>query len=228
MRIAVFGRNRRLAGEYRKSIKSSGLIYDEKKPELVISLGGDGTFLMAERIYPGVPKLLIRDGNVCVKCEWDSLTPLLKHLKQRRFRLKEYRKLELRFRGKSKLAANDVVIRNKNPMHAIRFLVYVNGKRVDGTMIGDGLVIATPFGSTAYYYSITKKKFSKGIGIAFNNISADIRHVNLQDGAKIRIKMVRGPATLSWDNDPSVPVLKDGEEIEVKLSNSVARITKII
>src|SRR3989338_8763618 len=228
MRIAVFGKNRRLAADYRKSIKSSGLSYDEKKPELVISLGGDGTFLMAERIYPGVPKLLIRDGNVCVKCEWDSLTPLLKHLKQKRFRLKEYRKLELRFRGKKKLAVNDIVIRNKNPMHAIRFLVYVNGKRVDGTMIGDGLVVATPFGSTAYYYSITKKKFAKGIGIAFNNILANISNINLPEDAKIRIKMVRGPATLSWDNDPMVPVLKDGEEIEVKLSSSVARITKII
>lgn len=228
MRIAVFGKNRRLAAEYKRSIKASGLNYDGKKPELVISLGGDGTFLMAERVYPGVPKLLIRDGNVCVKCEWDSLTPLLKHLKQKRFRLKEYRKLELRFRGKKKMAVNDIVIRNKNPMHAVRFIVYVNGQRVDGTMIGDGLVIATAFGSSAYYYSITKKTFSRGLGIAFNNLSKSVKDLRLPENAKIRVKIIRGPATLSWDNDPMVPVLKDGEEIEVKLSGNVARITKII
>ncbi|MBW7940243.1 MAG: hypothetical protein H3C63_15995, partial [Candidatus Omnitrophica bacterium] len=37
-----------------------GLIRDDQSPEVVISVGGDGTLLSAERKYPTIPKLPLR------------------------------------------------------------------------------------------------------------------------------------------------------------------------
>ena len=226
MKIVIFGRNKEVISKYKKQIKKNSLVYDEKNPDIVISLGGDGTFLMAERVYPGVPKLLIRDKNVCIKCDWDSLSPILNRLKNGKYKIEEHRKLEAIYKKKV-FAINDIVIRNDNPVHAIRFFLSVNGKRVNGELIGDGVVIATPFGSTAYYYSITKKTFKKGIGIAFNNLAEKLENMNVSDNAKVDIKITRGNATLSWDNEEKTPILKKGDKIIIKLSKETAKIVKI-
>ena len=72
-----------------------------------------------------------------------------------KYKIENQIKLEIIIKGKKILCLNDFVLRNKNPYEAIRFTV--NGKE----KIGDGVVVSTPFGSTAYFNSITKKKFKK-------------------------------------------------------------------
>lgn len=227
MKIAVFGLNQMAIRMCKAEIKASSLVYNEKSPDIVVSLGGDGTFLMAERIYPGVPKLLIRDKNVCIKCDLDSFSPVIESLEQKKFKIQEFRKLETLWKGKKILSVNDVVVRNKDPIHAIRLALYVDGKKFDGQLIGDGIVVATSFGSTAYYFSITKRSFAKGIGIAFNNLSKNLRHLRLKEGSKIEVVITRGDATLSWDNFALFPSVKKGDKVRIKLSNKAARIVKI-
>ncbi|MBI4020263.1 MAG: hypothetical protein HY367_02940, partial [Candidatus Aenigmarchaeota archaeon] len=39
-----------------------------KDPDFVITYGGDGTILVAERKYPGVPKIPISRSRICSKC----------------------------------------------------------------------------------------------------------------------------------------------------------------
>ena len=67
-RFAVVGKNRKLAAALAGKMQKLGFALDRKKPEFVVSLGGDGTLLHAERLYPGVPKLLSRDSALCQKC----------------------------------------------------------------------------------------------------------------------------------------------------------------
>ena len=64
LRIAIVGRERKVVQEYKKEIRKSGIVYTDTKPDIVISLGGDGTILLAERWFPGVPKLPIRDHSI--------------------------------------------------------------------------------------------------------------------------------------------------------------------
>jgi NAD+ kinase len=231
MKIAIFGKNRSSVNEYKKEMKKSSLTYDEKGPEVVISLGGDGTFLMAERVYPEVPKLLIRDNTVCVKCDCDlKPSTIFRRLEGGKYKIKKYKKLEAVFNSgkslKKVMAINDIVIRNSKPVHAIRFTLSINGKKTD-ELIGDGAVIATPFGSTGYYYSITKKKFEKGIGIAFNNLSVKKEQVIVSDKSNIELILTRGPATFSWDNDEKWATLKTGDIVKITLSKKTAKIVKI-
>ena len=223
MKLTVFSVNKKLVNEYRKTIKKY-FAYNEKKPGIVVSLGGDGTFLMAERKYPGVPKLLIRDSNVCNKCDWGSLEPILNRLRTKRYRTVNYMKLVATAKGKRKVCVNEVTIRNKKQTHAIRFSVLIGRKKY--RLIGDGVVIATPFGSTGYFYSITKRSFKRGIGIAFNNVTKKMNPVILPDNEKIIVKIQRGPALLSCDNGEDMISLSDGDPIRIKKSKNVARIIK--
>lgn len=230
MKLAIVGKNKGTVAEYTKLLKKNGE-YSATSPDIVISLGGDGTFLHAERLYPGVPKLLVRDESICVKCEWDSFEAVVAMLRAKKFVIETHHKLEAAIRrGKKsfrKLCTNDFSLRNKFPIYCIRFEAFVNGRRIDGAMIGDGAVVATPFGSTAYYHSISGTSFKKGMGIAFNNLVKKVPHLVVGANARIRIRILRGTATFSADNDPETISLREGDSVKIKRSSSVAKIIGI-
>src|SRR3989338_2701334 len=169
-------------------------------PEMVVALGGDGTFLAAEREYPGVPKLLVREQSICNKCDWDNLEEGLRRVLLGNFRVEEFAKIAVKVRGKEVEAVNDIVIRNAYPTEAIRFRVFVDGKDVGEEFIGDGVVVATAFGSEGYFRSITRKHFEQGVGIAFNNVTRACDAVFLEKWKTIMVEIIHGEAHFSVDN----------------------------
>lgn len=192
-------------------------------PDMVISYGGDGTLLASERNYPGIPKLPIRDIKVCKKCSEHETEDLLKKLSQGELELMEYSKLETSIEGKKILALNDFVIRNKDTIHSIRFKILPSNK----LLIGDGIVISTPFGSTGYFKSITGQTFNKGFGLAFNNITEKLDPLFLKEIDQITFKLVRGQAALTSDNAPDIYLIPEGMEIKFKLSFQKAKIYEL-
>ena len=91
-------------------------------------------------------------------------------------------------------------------------------------MIGDGVVVATPFGSTGYYRSITDSYFETGIGLAFNNSTEQADHVVLSEQRNIEITITRGPAQVYSDNQDEVVTIIEGEKVSIQKSKSLARI----
>lgn len=216
MKVLLFGKN---AGSLQNPVKSSCLEVVDNNPDLILSYGGDGTLLSAEREYPGIPKLPMRNSQKCRKCLEHEDKAVLKKLIDGKLKLREYRKLQTSVLYKSIFALNDFVIRNIKPIHAIRFQVADNK-----LYIGDGVVIATPFGSTGYFKSITKKTFDKGFGLAFNNITEQANPLYLKESDQIKFLLVRGQATLSFDNSLDIFTLDEGSELNFKLSNQIAKI----
>lgn len=214
-KIAIYGKTPESKEELKKELKKVGFIYEEDKPDTVITYGGDGTFLWAERKYPGTPKALFRHSKVCKKCHNLPIIHALELLKKKKYTIKEFNKIQAQACKTKILAANDIVIRNLQPTHAVRFTVKVNGKKIDEEFVGDGIVAATSFGSTAYFHSITRKTFNKGIGIAFNNTTKHHPPLFLPETAKIEIKITRGEAGLVTDNEPRMIVLKPGNKIRI-------------
>lgn len=208
-------------------LKKKKLVYVTKKPDFVISLGGDGTLFYAERKYPEVPKMMIRDSKVCKKCIGDNNETILDFIRLNAYTLKESMKLEASFKNKRVVAVNDIVIRNKNPNQAIRFDVMIDNKTIQKEVIGDGLIIATPFGSTAYYQSSTRQSFNEGIGLAFNNTTADLEPINLKENQTIKVKLLRGDAHITNDNDSKINVLKEGSTITIKKHKSHMKLIQI-
>ncbi len=135
-----------------------------KKTDLVIVLGGDGTILKVARwVVPfGVPILGINLGQfgflsqVRVKDLYSVLTRVLNkdyHIEKRillsakvvkSISLKKKKNIKLSF-----LSLNDVVVKNAVSARVINLKVKLGDKQIT-EWVGDGLIVATPTGSTAY------------------------------------------------------------------------------
>jgi len=227
MRVAVVGKERRVI---EKQLAKFYLTLDKKRPQVVISYGGDGTALYAERKYPGVPRLMIKHSSICVKCSVHGVhdvSAALRALANKKFKVLEEIKVEGAVNGRqtTKLVGlNEICVHNVVP-RAIRLQVAVNKKILADNVLGDGLVVATPYGSTGYFYSVTRKKFSRGLGIAFNNCVQRLKHAVVGEGSVVKIKVLRGPGIMCADNCHNRLVsLKTGDVVTIKKSKQKARI----
>lgn len=224
MKVLIFGDDK---NKIEPIIKKFGFDVVENDPELVISYGGDGTLLKSEFEFPGVLKVVLKNSRVCKACYKMSNEEVLRKIQQNEFTIKESWKLEATVKNEGLYALNEVVIHNKNPQHCIRYKVFVDGKELGGEIIGDGVVVATPFGSTAYYRSITDSFFEVGIGVAFNNSTEQSDHVILKENRKIKLKILRGPAIIYADNQQHILEANDGDEIFIQKSSQVAKIISV-
>ena len=212
MRIALTGRD---SAALLPLVREMGFQLDEVHPEAVVTYGGDGTFLMAEFQWPGIPKLAIRHDATSTKCPDHQNTLVLQRLAKGEVPRTRLIKLAGSAKGRRILAINDVTLNRTSPVMGVRYRVWINDEPYSGEIVGDGLVAATPFGSTAYYRSITRSFFRTGIGVAFNNSTEQVDHLMLRETDRLRLVVTRGPAVLCGDNSPLIIELKQGEEAAI-------------
>ncbi|MCX6821753.1 MAG: hypothetical protein NTW30_03150 [Candidatus Aenigmarchaeota archaeon] len=181
MKVAIIGKERELIEE---KLSEFGLESDKKNPDVVISFGGDGTALYGERVYPGIPRIMVKHSKFCVKSKEDDYSEVLNSLREKKYKIKEEMKVEVIVNDdstKKLIGLNEVGIHHKIPTKALRLKIMINGKNIEDEQISDGFIVATPYGSTAYFYSICRKKFSKGLGIAFKNPKSGTRSMILDE-----------------------------------------------
>ena len=201
---------------------------DSNKPDFVIVHGGDGTILRAEHKYPGIPKVTIRASQGGFKYNYaePDLEDVLIKIDNGTYKIKEESKLETTFQGKKYLSLNEVQIHNASPIKAIRFSIYMDTLPLFENIVGDGAVIATPFGSSGYFSSIGGEKFSKGIGIGLNNpFNVKSKPIIIDDSSNpnIFIDIIRDDGLLLFDNDEHMIMVKGGDEIKVEISKNIAK-----
>lgn len=116
-------------------------------PDAIVVLGGDGTMLSAVHLFPGIPLLGLNLGSLgyLASVEDAHFDEAIKALSEGRFAVS--RRTALKVRGVN--ALNDVVVSRGVSGHAIRLNFAVDGERAT-RFVADGLVVATPTGSTAY------------------------------------------------------------------------------
>ena len=129
--------------------------------DLVVSLGGDGTMLRTVDLVAaaGVPVLGVNVGQLGYLTDADppDLEASLKAVLAGRHRIEERMLLEVEVHRQGQpvarhLALNEAVL-EKTPMgHTVRLAVSVDGDFFT-TYAADGLIVATPTGSTAYAFS---------------------------------------------------------------------------
>lgn len=213
---AIVGNN---TDEINKIFQEKGYIKDDINPDFVISYGGDGTLLKSEHTYPGIPKLFLRNsliGNLGFK---ESNEEVMEKFFADKLTIKKYFKIEAEIKDKKIIAVNEFSIKNKNPRYSIRFDVCINDTKVLNHIVGDGLIAATPIGSTGYYRSITRSTFELGIGLAFNNSHEHFNHMVLKEDSVIKVIILRGPAFCYVDNHDEEIVLEEGDELIIKKSD---------
>ena len=184
-------------------------------PDIVVAYGGDGSLLVAEREFKGIPKFPIRDTRTSPLCKKHSHDNLVKDFLSGLLQKSNLMKLSASFRGKEILALNDIFIHNYNRVTAIRYQISIDGEIYSKEAASDSFGIATPHGSTAYFKSITGTIFRVGIGIAFSNSREREDHIVVSENSKICIKILRGPAMMVADNSSDVTSVDSGDEITV-------------
>ena len=125
--------------------------------DLAIAAGGDGTLLAAARALAGsnLPLLGINFGHLGFLADipLDDLETNLSAVFEGEYREDNRFLLQTQFaNNETAMAMNDVVIHSFDTLHMIEFEVSINGRFLNRQR-ADGLVIATPTGSTAYAMS---------------------------------------------------------------------------
>lgn len=120
---------------------------DSPAVDVMVVLGGDGTMLSAVHRYPGVPLLGLNLGSLgyLASVEESSFHDAIAALAEGRYGISH--RTALKVCGVN--ALNDVVVSRGESGHAIRLDFSVDGEHAT-RFVADGLVIATPTGSTAY------------------------------------------------------------------------------
>ncbi len=128
--------------------------------DLIISLGGDGTFLQAARkaMLNDIPMLGVNLGTLGFLAEIDKngIQDAIKKLFNHEYSIEERMLLETSVingeKTKKDFALNDIVISRGALSRIVHVKAYINDLFVD-SFPGDGLIISTPTGSTAYSLS---------------------------------------------------------------------------
>jgi NAD+ kinase len=129
--------------------------------DLLISIGGDGTMLYASRLARenGTPILGINRGRLGFLADVtpDELISSLDNVLEGNFTTDSRLLLEARLQQSSgenivAYALNDIVLQRRETGRMVDFETRVAGQYVN-THSGDGLIVATPTGSTAYALS---------------------------------------------------------------------------
>ncbi len=129
--------------------------------DIIISLGGDGTMLATARILrdKDIPILGINLGSLgfLTQLTPDHLERALARLTEGDYKIEKRLILKTEIIGgpalESPYALNDIVIDKGNVSRVINLSLYADGEYIC-SYTGDGLIIATPTGSTAYSLAV--------------------------------------------------------------------------
>lgn len=231
VRLHLFGSQAHLLED--EIYHHANLTIVDTEPDVVLCYGGDGTLLAAELAYPGIPKVPVLNSRRGHRCIPHPVAEVLQGLASGRLIANGYTKIQAEvYRDGAPLIPGVLSALNEFNVHmglinsAVRFQLWLNGDPYeDGfELLGDGFVVCTPFGSTAYFAQITRGLFTKGIGIAFKSTNAHVDHLVLPDDTEFRIRITRGPAVLAFDSADQYVSLEEGDELYVRRHPEVATI----
>ncbi len=215
----------------------NGALPADLQADLAVALGGDGTMLSQARRLADrrIPLVGVNSGRLGVLAEFD-----LSHLRQHaatvfgpRPPIHEHVILDIalldheaRELAREK-AINDCVITAGSPFRMIEMEISINGNE-GPTLTGDGVIIATPIGSTAYNVSaggpIVQPTLDAIIITPIAAHSLAFRPIVVGTGGDIQVHMVRANAgtTLVIDGQTMVPV-RQGVRVRVSRHHERAR-----
>ena len=170
--------------------------------DMLISLGGDGTILQAATNYVkalGIPILGINLGRLgfLATVQKEEITDSVGLLLNQNYTIEERSLLQIHASNKSlfgqfNFALNEITVSRKDTTAMITIETYLNNQYLTSYW-ADGLIIATPTGSTGYSLScggpviIPKSKNLVITPIAPHNLSA--RPLVISDDTEIRLKV---------------------------------------
>jgi NAD+ kinase len=215
---------------------------DISTTDVLVSIGGDGTMLRAVRALSGAPVPIIGVNlgllGYLATVEQDAVVDALAAWKSgaigTQFDYDDRMLVEVALwshgaRLANLLALNEVVIEKKDAGHTVRLGVDID-KAPFTTYAADGLIIATPTGSTAYSMSARGPILSPRLrALLVTPVSPHMlfdRSMVLDPRETIRVEVL-GHRSVSVAIDGAlVHTLSPGDVIEIKAADEVARFVR--
>ena len=212
-----------------------------QETECVIVLGGDGTLIQASRDLAGrnLPLFGVNMGHLGyltqICCERDILTAM-DDLLADRYRLEHRMMLQGRVISDGRTVAEDIalndIILGRMGLHTLKYDLYVNGEFFN-EYTADGMIMATPTGSTAYNLSaggpIAAPESDLIIMTPICPHTLNSRSIVLSSENRIMLKVTGGEDReqfLSFDGD-TVVKLRRGDRIEVERSEITTTLVQL-
>ena len=200
-----------------------------ERPDICLVLGGDGTILKALRIYAGsgVPVFGVNFGTIgfLAAIEREDLGPGLERAFAGEFEVMSLPGLRAEVDTSRPVALNDVSF-IRRPHSRVAELSYRLGGQEVGHVRCDGLVAATPAGSTGYNLANQGPILAWGVKgyvvsfIAPHTLTARALVVAPDDVLRVINQADREAVDIVLDGEP-VGELASGEEVEVGFRDAV-------
>lgn len=209
---------------------------EKERPGLAIVFGGDGTMISTARTLAAfeIPITGVNMGGLgfLMPVEPEELPWALLDIVNGDYYLEQRTQIvgELWRGGKkmvSEVAQNDIVINNGGISRMIGIMVSVNGKPAL-EMRGDGLVVATPTGSTAYSLSaggsivLPETEVILVTPVAPHSLSTRPMVLPAAAELTVKIRKISAPAVLSFDGQSFVEA-EPGDEIVIRQTEKRAQ-----
>ncbi len=216
-------------------------LIDDRPPstaDLVVCIGGDGTTLRAVHLLDGasVPIVAVNVGLLGYLTEVEP--PSLESALERWFAgadaghwtIDERMMLEVTVTSAGcgvcrRLALNEAVVEKQEPGHTVRLSVDIDGAPFT-SYAADGLILATPTGSTAYSLSARGPVLSPRLkAVLLTPVSPHMlfdRSLALDPSELVGVEVLgHRQVMVSIDGQP-LCTLSEGDRVEVRASSSVA------
>ncbi|MCO6541805.1 MAG: NAD kinase [Lactobacillus sp.] len=154
--------SQKIAQELRQKLLYEKIIISEKKPDLVITVGGDGTFLSTFHRFNNqlshIEFVGIHTGHLGFYTDWQDseVDELVSRIVNKQKNVIKFPLLDVKVTFSSGvvshfLSLNESIL--KRVSQTMRADIMIDGRRFE-RFRGDGIVLSTPSGSTAYSKSL--------------------------------------------------------------------------
>ena len=210
-------------------------VADGERPDVCLVLGGDGSILYALRhfAYSDVPVFGINFGTIgfLAAIERDQLAEGLQRAFSGDFEVMDMPALKVALPLEHPVALNDVSFL-RQPHGRVAELSYAIGDEEVGSVRCDGLVAATPAGSTGYNLANNGPILAWGVKgfvvsfIAPHTLAARALVVAPDDALLVRNAAGREPVEISLDGG-AAGELEPDMELEMRFEESVSKLAQL-
>ena len=242
-RIALYGKLRGAETEaslreLREFLRKRGcevLAEGDTKADLAIVIGGDGTMLTAARelVRHNVPLVGINQGRVGFMTDigHDDMQVGVGAILDGRYSIEERTLLDAELLRENKpvlrtLALNEAVVGKGAQGRLIEFDLRIDGEYIY-TLRADGMIVATPTGSTAYALSAQGPILHPAVPaltlVPLNPHTLSARPVSISDRSAIEISLVRALDARAHFDGLALADMAEGDRLLLKRSADMVR-----
>lgn len=202
--------------------------------DVIISFGGDGTMLTAARLFlnSNIPIMGVNFGKLGFLAEFNAneMEAALSSIMTGNYIIEDRAMAEVTVGGETIYALNDFVLQRKNFARMITVRAYV-----DGTLIADyradGLIVATPTGSTAYSLSCGGPIIAPSCSVfcitPISPHSLTLRPLVVPDTSEVCLEPMSEPGDIQLVADGQVVrAIKAGEPIVIRRSAEEVKLVR--